>query len=1548
MSRPAQRPTAASSAAASRGLGSEWLGARAPGLAPGAPALIDPRRHQTLTYGQLCGRVYRLARHLRDRGVGPEVRVGVLFERSVEDLVGLLAVLEAGGAYVPLDRSYPPARLGQTIDEAGLGLLLVNGARDAERRLARGGLPTLDPHRERLAIRHRDGSPLALAVDPASAAYVIFTSGSTGRPKGVVIERRSLARYVEAAIGHYAIDSSDRVLQLASLSFDLSVGEIFPTLAAGATLIPYPEPRVDAIGLLDFCRRWSITSMLPATAVWHQLALLLAEDPAALPPSLERVAFGSERVSAERLAEWRRQAPRVATYNAYGPTEATVESTVQAVGAIDGTPAELAASVGESLPGVRVRILDRDLEPVAAGRTGEVCLGGFGVARGYLRRPALTALSFVPDPLGEPPGARLFRTGDLGRLLPDGRLELSGRLDRQVKIRGVRVEPGEIEAALVRHPDVAQAAVLARRDAAGGHQLHAYVVPRRAADGLRLLSVGQSERVALSAGELRRALARELPAQLVPSRIDLLDELPLTAHHKVDLEALSARRLTRADLGRPYRPPTGARERALAAIWEQLLRVDQIGVDDDFFELGGDSILAMQIIARAAQADIRLTAEELFLHPTVAELARRSESRAGRRPAVDQAAVSGAVVLTPIQRWFFDEYDPPQPSFFNQSLMVEMGRPVPPGRLDRAVALLLRHHDALRTRFERADGATLAAVRPDGGEPPSVTVDLGHLPDAELRAAIEERAGQAQGSLDLERGPIIRFVQFDAGPTRPARLLIVVHHTVMDAVSWGVLLEDLERALVDLEAGAEPRLPPKTTSVRDWALLLQAEAQAETTLSELPYWLAVGARARPLPRDSPEGGNTRDTEETLTAGLDLERTRRLLRQVPAVFGTRINDVLLTALAAAFGDWTGRPLLVELESHGRHQDVIGGVDLSRTLGWFTSTYPVFLAPGRSADAVAALRAVSDGLAAVPRHGLGYYLLRHLCRDPRVRGELRSTPQPEVTFNYLGQLDALFEGSALFSPASEARGAERPARGRRPYLLEVDGGVVGGRLLMHWTYSGSVHRRATIEGLANRFVGCLEELVDGCDARRPRARRGRGSAAIEPASGRIRPWADPESAPAPLALAQRRYWGRPHHRHAYLIALRGPLDRPALERSVAELRRRHRILRSRFFEVDGRPLQQAQRHRRWPLPARAVPMGADRDKHLARQFDLLLRPFPRRGPFFRARLLRLGPREHWLAAAVHHIVFDGWSWDILERELMTIYDAFRRGRPSPLEPPSLQYDEVARRQLTDEAMVARRRRAADYWQTTLRGLPRVALPRPASPTAGPEALIQTRATVDAGTREALEGLARRERATTTMVVLTAYQIQLARLTRSTDVAVELPVSGRPSNELQGVVGCFVRDLAVRMDLDGDPSLRELLRQTRRQVLAAYEHQDVCLVSQATELGAVDGAFDLPFNFNRFDLLTAPCRCGSLEVERIDAARWTHLRRRPVARRHGGWRPLHLYVGSADGGLELELRARRRFFDRVGLDRTRAGLLAVLDELARSPDRRLSALPDPFPTA
>jgi amino acid adenylation domain-containing protein/non-ribosomal peptide synthase protein (TIGR01720 family) len=1020
--------------------------------APDAPAVRCA--DTTVSYAELDRRARALAGRLRQLGVRSGDRVAVLLPRSPELLVSLLGVLRAGAAYIPLDPAYPADRIADQLDDAGPAALVTTEALAAGLPCAATRVVRVDADAEAIARAEAELPPAGRALD--EPAYLMYTSGSTGRPKAAIITHGGLANYLAWSAEAYGMGPGTRAAVSTSIAFDATITTLWSPLVAGATVELLPEgAEIEALAaLLQRDDGVDVVKLTPS----HIDGLRAHTGDAVRPGGARAFVIGGEQLLAEHVAWCQRVAPRARVINEYGPTETVVGCCVHEVPPGGATPDIV--PIGRPIDNTELYVLNPWLEPVPVGVPGELYIGGAGVARGYHQRPELTAEKFVDHPFARRPGARLYRTGDRVVWSADGALRFLGRTDDQVKVRGFRIELGEIDAQLARHPAVREAVTVVRDAAHGRPQLVSYVV---ATDP------------ALTAEAVRKDLAARLPDHMVPATVVLLPQLPLTPNGKIDRSALPSPTLGAASGGEP---PATEMERELAALWAEVLGRGDISRDDNFFELGGDSILGIQLVARARERGIQLVPRQLFEHQTVAQLAavaRRDE------PAAAQGPVTGPVDLAPIQRWFFDQH-PVEPHHFNQSILLEVPAAVDAGALERALCQVVAHHDLLRARFIAGDAGVRADIAPPGPIELAIT-DLSHQPPAEQTARLQALIADDQASLRLDQGGLFAPHLFRLGAHRPGRLLLTAHHLVVDGVSWRILLEDLLRAYQAEATGATVALPARTTAYDAWVKRLTAWAGSADAAAETARWTAVpdGPAVR-LRLDHPYAASDNRAGYTaeLTRSLSAADTEALRDASRAAYNANVQEVLLAALVLALsGPGERGTVAVDVEGHGR-EDLFDGIDVSRTVGWFTSMFPVHLPVQPDRDPAAALTAVKEQLRAIPHGGLGHGVLRYLSPDPAVRAVLAAAPAPEIRFNYFGQLDGGEPPTPGFALAAEPCEPQRSPLGRRRHLLDLNAWIRDGELAMVWTCSQRLFEAPTVEALADRVLAALADLARTCAA------------------------------------------------------------------------------------------------------------------------------------------------------------------------------------------------------------------------------------------------------------------------------------------------------------------------------------------------------------------------------------------------------------------------------------------------------------------------------------
>ena len=941
-----------------------------------------------LTYGEVRERARHLASRLRAAvELQPDDRIGLLLDRGVALPVGILAALEAGGCYVPLEPSLPPDRLRYILSNAGCRVV-VAGARTIEVARACGDIPLVDV----------DGLAPAAAAESrprangSNAAYVIYTSGSTGQPKGVMIEQHSVLNLVDGlrarVFDRYA--GPLRVALVASYGFDASVQQIFSTLLLGHTLVIVDDgTKRDGAAMNRFLVEHDL-DVFDGTPTLLQI-MANAEGFGALRQRARHALIGGEALPAALMRRVVGAGDGIVVSNVYGPTECCVDATEHL---IDRAPDAAAAtvSIGTPLPNVHVLILDRTGHLAPIGARGELYIAGAGVGRGYLQDDAANEAKFVTSPLM--PGVRLYRTADAARWLPDGTLECLGRLDDQVKVRGVRIELGEIEHQLVRHPSVAQAAAVVLRGPQGEDELHASLV---------LVAPVQVD-------ALRAHLGQTLPEALIPARFFQTTAFPRTSSGKLDRRMLVERGLGEPlHIGSDYVEPVSEVEKQIVDAWQTVLDQPRVGIDDNYFSLGGDSIKAIQLVSRLLRHNLRVELRDVFRYPTIRRLAPHVVATDSPSTARARSDITVAPLL-PAQARFFADHTV-EPGRFHHAVLLDATSRLDPTAVARAFATLRDRHESLRVTFRSggASGPQEQAAAAPGGPPPDVAVfDLRDRDDA--WATLQAHADTLQAGVDLSTGPLFRLAIFreEAGD----RLLIVVHHLAIDVVSWRVLIEELE-VLWRAADSTHDELPPLTDSVLHCAVEIRRPADEAEVTSAREYWDAIDARVLRQIDAATADRSARYRDQVRTqVTLPPEETACLLTRVNQAYNTTTEDILLAALARALHAQMGHvETPITLEHHGR--DAIAGVDASRTIGWFTSLFPFVLELDPARDLAFHIKATKEALRAVPQRGIRYGLLRY-CGDRAAPGS--RPPRPAISFNYLGQIDAGAAG-AMFRVVPE---------------------------------------------------------------------------------------------------------------------------------------------------------------------------------------------------------------------------------------------------------------------------------------------------------------------------------------------------------------------------------------------------------------------------------------------------------------------------------------------------------------------------------------------------
>ncbi|WP_330249609.1 amino acid adenylation domain-containing protein [Nocardia sp. NBC_00565] len=1398
--------------------GPEGVGARTLPEIIAAGAALDPdavalRSGDTsMTYRQVDEYSNRLARVLIAAGAGPERTVAISIPRSAESVLATLAVAKSGAAFVPIDPTYPADRIEHMVGDSGV----VAGVTVRE---ARKSLPDqvnwliLDDDATGGALAAQDSAAVTDAerrapVHVDQIAYIIYTSGSTGLPKGVLVSHRGLANLVTGSGAGFGVDADSVVAHAVSPSFDISVEEILVTLAAGATLAVVPPSAYAGEEMAEVLRAHRVTHLNVTPTVVGSL------DPATL-PELRTIVVGGDACPPELVATWSGRT----LLNGYGPTETTITVTLSGP-LVPGGP----VTIGGLTRGVSAVVLDPWLRPVARGAVGELYLAGLGVARGYHQRNGLTASRFVANPYA--PGERMYRTGDLVRWTARDELEYQGRSDFQVKVRGFRIELGEIDAALQRHPDVDFALTIGAETATGATALVAYVLGKPGTE--------------IHPEALKAAAGETLPAYMVPSVIMVLDSIPLTPLGKVDRRALPTPDFRVRAVA--SRAPSTPRETALAALFAEVLGLETVGVDESFFALGGDSIVSIQLVSRAKAAGIGFSARDVFERKTVAALAAIATDVSAQTVTELPGGGIGTVELTPIVHAMLEQG--PTWGRFSQAVLIGLPAEFRWDQLRPAVQALIDHHDVLRSTLRRTEHGWEWVVAERGSVDADALIEV-VAAGPDLDRTRERELQRAADLLDPEAGVVARFVLIEQADSAPMCWL-VLHHLVTDGISWRILLPDLAIAA----SGGD--LAPVGTSFRRWA---HGQAgQAAERAAQLPLWQQILATPDPV-IGSAVLDPAVDVVATMgqchsTVAPDIANT--VLATLPDQFHCGADDVLLAGLAMAVSRWRDRTsALLTLESHGRSETILPGADIARTVGWFTSVYPVAIdvtgidlddafAGGMAAGA--AIKAIKEQLRSVPDKGIGYGMLRY--QNPDTAAALAVTPTPQFSFNYLGRaLTGGQDGPWLPQRFAATHNDDAPMAA----AVDINAVLTDAGLEVTWAYAARLLDEADVRELAELWSQALRALAAHATSPGAGGRTPSDFELVPVPQHQIDSWerAYPNLADVwPLSPLQ---YGLLFHAlydsdtaDGYtvqsLLTLAGTVDAARLRSAAQALLQRHENLRVAFVETDDGPRQLvlADAEIRWhDVDLTDIADPAERDRELDRliALDARTRFELARPPLIRFTLIRTATDTYRLVMTNHHLVLDGWSTPLLVRELLTLY--VMSGDTSVL-PPAHSYREFLSwldEQDNDASLAA--------WAQSLAGVdsPTRAVPTLAGIESTETGMISrdlTRETVDR-----LEATARESGATVNTMVQAGWAMLLAMITGRNDVVFGGTVSGRPP-ELPGVeemVGLFINTLPVRVQLDPSEKVADLLGRVQAEQARLMDHQHVGLAAIHRAVGLAE---------------------------------------------------------------------------------------------------------------
>jgi amino acid adenylation domain-containing protein/non-ribosomal peptide synthase protein (TIGR01720 family) len=1264
----------------------------------------------------------------------------------------------------------------------------------------------------------------------STLAYVIYTSGSTGKPKGVLTQHSSVVNFIIAQEGYFTISHRDRVLQFTSICFDPAVEQIFIALCKGSALVLVTKDI-----LMDNAKFEVFISTQMVTHL-HAVPSFLDNMKLKSTYSLKRVISGGDICPVSLARQWSQVCD---FYNKYGPTETTITSIefkVSQVNQVDETLVRL--PIGKPIANTYIFLLDQQMRLVPLGAAGELHIGGAGTARGYLNNPELTNQKFLRGGPGgavfsksAPPGRRrqkIYKTGDLGRWLADGNIEFLGRMDNQVKVRGHRIELEEIQSILNKHNAVKESLVIAIKDETGQSSLCAYIVIEP--------EVGKSEPGVL---ELREYLNQKLPGYMVPAFYIQLEKIPLTANGKLDRKALPKP----GDTGVtqfPYEPPQPGNDiqQKLVLVWQEVLRSEKIGINDNFFVIGGDSIKAIQIASRLSVHGYRLDISVLFKNPTIKQLWKHAHKISAE---IDQNPVPGNIAPTPIQQWFM-QWDFIDKHHWNMAVMVLREERFAPDILRQVFKRILEHHDLLRAVLS-PDGRSLINKGIDDIEVPLEVTHLEAIEKdcQELEARIRGQANRIQASIDIHRGPLIKIGLFKA--PHGDHLLIVIHHLVVDGISWRILLEDISIGYRQAKAGEDIRFPAKTHSFKRWAEEINAYSRSGKLLREYDYWKEVCTSGimELSPADKGETGKLKDYYRYSTE-LSEEESHLLLNDVHRAYNTEINDILLSALGLAIMDsFAIKKVRIKLEGHGR-ENICPHIDISRTVGWFTSQFPVLLevheSENQSTDEDSSLAShiqhTKESLRNIPNKGIGYGILRCISGLPEPDREILKI-EPEIGFNYLGQFDEDLTGAG-FKKSPYSTGNSRSPESQPPHKININGMVVNRKLIFTFSSDSNTFTREQGEAFANCFKHNLQKIITHClKIKEPCYTPGdfdaKGLDFAELAVIFRRFGKNNISKIynlSPMQEGMLFHYLLDPRQQAYLVQLvfllEGEMDAALCKKSYQQLVDQYDVFRTALVYKDiKQPRQVVLEQRETVFNYHDITNAADISKSL----ENIKSKDHQRGfhlsddPLIRFNLIKTHQDKYTLIITFHHIIMDGWSTNLLMKDFITIYQRLKNNQPWE---PGVVYPYLDYIKWLGEQDISAARR---YWQDYLQGFDQVTR----IPVHEPHRVINNgenesrehMVVIDKDIYRSLSALALQWNVTLNNVLQAVWCVILQRYTGADDIMFGNVTSGRNMSlpGIDRIIGLFINTIPMRIKIDDQQSAAQIAGQLQENLMESQTY-------------------------------------------------------------------------------------------------------------------------------
>ncbi|MEN2401845.1 non-ribosomal peptide synthetase [Flavobacterium sp. MC2016-06] len=1416
---------------------------------PDAVAVVFEEKQ--LTYKELDEKSNQLAHSLLENGLEREELVPICVNRSLEMLVGIIGIIKSGGAYVPIDPGNPKDRIDFILEDTKARFIVTDSS-----------LIDLLAIKKEINSLYLDQtnslssttSAISERVAINDLAYSIYTSGTTGNPKGVLVEHIGLSNYIQHQIAYFSIADKERILLFSNYVFDASAEQIFISISTGATLfIPSYDTIRDIEKIGEYIQENKITHL-------HATPSFLEIIPKREYPDLKRVVSGGENCSVSLANKW---GDSINFINKYGPTEVSITSLIHTIDAKDKSG--ITIPIGKPVSNTKCYIVSESNKIVPIGVIGELYLSGIQVARGYLNRPDLTNEKFIENPFVK--GERAYKTGDLARWLPDGTIEYIGRKDDQVKIRGHRIELGEIEVQLQNINTVDQVVVLAK-ETSNTKRLVAYIVGAN-----------------FDKDETIKVLSQKLPEYMIPQIYVKLDSLPLTRNGKIDKKALPNPDFSDITSGK-YVAPRTSEEIELALIWQEVLKVKQVGVQDNFFSLGGDSIMAIQLVSRAKKKGIVLKVRDVFTHQTIQEIAKNLKNDIST--ISEQGILEGDSGLLPINHYFFERKFNNH-NHYNQSVLFSVSKDIDAALVDKALGYLVKQHDVLRLRFEQKEGAYQGIFTSDF---PGLSLEVVTENNEPISTQITNICNSYQKNLSIENGEIAKFVLIETPSSDQFnRLFIVVHHLAIDGVSWRIMVEDLSSYITSLLANNEVSVEEKTTSYRQWQQRLTEYANTDELLSDFSYWKSIVAKNSILPQDTNYDGITTYAEtKSSSISLTKQQTKSLVQNCHHAFGTEINDLLLAALSVSLSKWSGKSeIIIGLEGHGR-EDLFDDIDLSRTVGWFTSLYPVLLQTNEK-DLAATIIQTKETLRRIPNKGIGYGVLRYLASDKKIQSDL-SIDVEQIIFNYLGQFGTGESEKGLFDFAPESAGASIGSENKISSKISVNGNLIGDVLSFAWIYDANRYNEETIKTITNNFKDALLEIISLCEETTENIKTPfdyglNGLVSyneLKSFKQSTHPYAIEDiHRLSPLQEGLLFHSLYDQNPNAYVIQLSFDLVgelQPAHFKTAWELLiKKHSILRTSFYyENLGVPVQCV--YDTVNLPFTIIDYSTKNKEELDNDvtsfldidsntsFDL------EQAPLFRITLLKLADNRTKLVFTHHHLLFDGWSMPIVFSEFISSYQNLVNEKVLDINVKKDNYKDYIKYIFSKEES-----KTLSYWKNYLTELevpsllPFISDVKKRNKAFGTNNLVLKK---DGSYIAKLEAFALSNHLTINTIVQGIWSYLLSRYTGNSTVTFGTIISGRPAEleDVENRVGLYINTIPLCTTVKQEEEVTHWLAGIQMEFTTSREEYGHSSLSQIQKLSGINGElFDSIMVFENYPLEAIQSVETDLRIENIQGKEQTN---------------------------------------------------------------------------